>query len=157
MEEAIIDQNNCVTGEPASLAVDVLSHDEYVRGILNPYKKPYFDGNLGLVWRLTYGRVDTAYSSQTTTTAAGYTFVTGQTGRLHQLVTDGTFNIVDYSIVYLRQPRPCIVTYYSGGNQQNPELDEAVVPALVDIGVDLLKEALGQPGQQILPQMQQIE
>jgi hypothetical protein len=157
MEEAVIDQNDCVTSTPAKLEVDVLSHDEYVKGILDPYKRPYFDGHLGLVWRLVYGRTNTAYNSQTNTTTLGYDFMTGQTGKLHQLVTDGTFNIVDYEIVYLRQPRPVIVTYYGGGNMQNPELDEATMPALVDIAVDLLKEALNQPNTQIIPQMQQIE
>jgi hypothetical protein len=73
---------------------------------------------LRLVWRLTYGRTDTAYDSQTTTTTAGYEYLTGQTGKLHQLVTDGTFNVTDYQIVYLRMPRNIIVTYYSGGNMR---------------------------------------
>lgn len=157
MEEVVIDKTDCVTGLPAKVGIDVLSHDEYVKAVLNPYKRPYFNGHLGLVWRLTYGRNNTAYNSQTTTTSSGYTFVDTQTGKLHQLVTDGTFNIVDYKLVYLRQPRPVIVTYYSGGNQQNPEVDESVIPAIIDISVNLLKEALQQPNTQIIPQMQQIE
>jgi hypothetical protein len=54
-------------------------------------------------------------------------------------------------------PRNIIVTYYSGGLMQNCELDDSTHPAIIDIAVDLLKEALTQPNQQIIPQMQQIE
>lgn len=157
LEIVTIDKNDCIDGAPAQLSVNVLSHDEYIRGIINPFRKPYFDGHLGLVWRLTYGRNTTGYDSQTITTTAGYEYITGQTGKLHQLITNGEFNITDYQIVYLRMPRNIIVTYYSGGNMQNCELDDSTHPAIIDIAVDLLKEALTQPNQQIIPQMQQIE
>lgn len=157
LEDVEIDKPSCVTGKDPVMSVDIISHDEYIKGILDPYKRPYFDGYLGLVWRMTYGRNNTAYNSQTNTVAAGYSFMTGQTGKLHQLITDGTFNVTSYNVTYLRQPRNIIVTYYSGGLQQNPELDESTIPAIIDIAVDLLKEALTQPNEQIIPQMQQIE
>lgn len=157
LEYCTIDQDDCVTNTPAVVSVNVLSHDEYIKGIINPYRKPYFDGHLGIVWRLTYGRDNTAYSSQTENSTSGYEFLTGQTGKKHQLVTDGTFNVTDYSLVYLRIPRDIIITYYSGGNQQNCELDESTHRAIEGIAVDLLKESLSQPNQQIIPNMQQIE
>lgn len=158
LEYCTIDENDCVTGAPATeVTVNVLSHDEYIRGILNPYRKPYFDGHLGLIWRLTYGRTTTGYSSQTVTSASGYNYITGQTGKEHQLITDGTFNITEYNLVYLRLPKDIVVTYYSGGNQQNCELDEGPQQAIIEIAVDMLKEALTQPNQQIIPPMQQVE
>lgn len=157
LEDVTIDKPSCIPGKDPIMTVDVVSHDEYTKGIINPYKKPYFNGQLGLVWRMTYGRNNTAYNVQTTTPSFGYEFMTGQTGKLHQLITDGTFNITSYKLTYLRQPKPVIITYYSGGNQQNPEFDESSIPAIEDIAVDLLKESLNQPNTQIIPQMQQIE
>lgn len=159
MERCIIDKDDCEFGTPADLPVFVISHNEYTRSRINPYKKPYFNGTEGLVWRISYTRSNTGYNSQTTTQVNGYTFITGQTGKRHELITDGTFNVVDYDIRYLRLPKPIEVDLINSPptQMQNCELDEHTHRPIVDIAVKMLKESLTQPYQPLQLDSQQIE
>lgn len=159
LERCIIDKNDCETNTPADLPVYVISHNEYTRNRNNPFKKPYFNGTEGLVWRVSYTRTNTGYNSQTTTSISGYSFITGQTGKRHELITDGSFNIVNYNLRYLRLPKPIRVdlTNPTPINMQNCELDEHTHRPIVDIAVKMLKESLTQPHQPLQLDSQQIE
>lgn len=159
LERCIINQNDCVTNAPADLPVYVTSHNEFTRSRTNPFKKPYFNGNEGLVWRISFNRDNSGYNSQTTTSSNGYNFITNQTGKRHELITDGTFNIVDYKLRYLRLPKPIKVDLTNSPvtQMQNCELDESTHRAIVDIAIKMLKESLTQPNQQLQLDSQQIE
>jgi hypothetical protein len=160
MERCIIDKDDCEFGTPADLPVFVISHNEYTRSRNNPFKKPYFNQTEGLVWRIAYNRTNSGYNSQTTTSSNGYTFITGQTGKLHELVTDGNFNVVDYYLRYLRLPKPIkvdLVNFLTPVNMQNCELDDHTHRPIVDIAVKMLKESLTQPSQDLQLDSQQLE
>jgi hypothetical protein len=160
LERCIIDQDDCETGEPADLPVYVISHNEFTRSRNNPFKKPYFNQTEGLVWRLAFTRTNTGYNSQTTTSSNGYSFISGQTGKRHELITDGNFNIVDYDLRYLRLPKPIkvdLANFVTPVNMQNCELDESTHRPIVDIAVKMMKESLTQPSQSLQLDAQQIE
>ena len=77
------DDNNIVA------EVEPVTYDEFTSNIKNPFKKPYKD----LVWRLDYSKVSPN---------------TGK--KRHELVTDGTYNILSYRMRYIRKPKPIIVS-----------------------------------------------
>lgn len=159
LERCIIDKNDCKLNEPADLPVFVITHNEYTRSRSNPFKKPYFNGTEGLVWRISFTRANTGFNSQTTTSLNGYSYITGQTGKRHELITDGTFNIVNYSLRYLTLPKPIKVDLINNPptQMQNCELDEHTHRPIVDIAVKMLKESLTQPHQPLQLDSQQIE
>lgn len=162
LEMCRIDQNNCATGQPDLVPVFVMNHNDYYNQILNPFKKPYYNGKEGLVWRLTVNRTITGYDSQVPISVdpqTGYSTVPRSPKR-HELITAPNFSVVDYYIRYIRFPREIVTVLNSDGTtnlQINCELDESIHKAIVDVAVDMLKEAMSQPNQQILPSMQQIE
>jgi hypothetical protein len=160
MERCIIDKDDCEFNAPADLPVFVISHNEYTRSRNNPFKRPYFNSTEGLVWRIAYNRSNSGYNSQTTTTSNGYEFITGQTGKRHELITDGSFNVVDYNLRYLRLPKPIqvdLVNFVAPVNMQNCELDDHTHRPIVDIAVRMLKESLTQPFQPLQLDSQQLE
>lgn len=134
-----------------------ITHDEYNKGRFNPFKKPYFDGSECIVWRMTYSRDDSGYDDSTTIISNGYNYITSQTPKRHELITDGTFEVIKYKLRYIRIPREIVVDRLTPANQRHCELDESTHQAIVNIAVDMLKESLSQPDQQIIPSMQQIE
>lgn len=157
-----IDQRNCATNEFDLIPVFAMNHNDYFNLISNPFKKPYYNGKEGLVWRMTVNRTNTGYSDQSpfsTDPNTGYPTVPKSPKR-HELITASNFNITNYYIRYLKLPRE-IVTIFNGDGttavQINCELDESIHNAIVDTAVDMLKEAMTQPNSQILPTMQQIE
>jgi hypothetical protein len=159
-ERCIIDKIDCETNEEADIPVFVISHNEFNRSRSNPFKKPYFNGTEGLVWRIAYKRDISGYNSQTVTASNGYEFITGQTGKRHELITDGTFNVTDYNLRYLKIPKPIkvdLTNFVSPVNMQNCELDESTHRPIVDIAVLMIKEALNQPVQKTELGAQQIE
>lgn len=159
-ERCVIDKIDCETDENADLPVFVISHNEFNRSRNNPFKKPYFNGTEGLVWRIAYNRTNTGFNSQTTTSTNGYEFITGQTGKKHELITDGVFNVTDYNLRYLRIPKPIkvdLINFVNPVNMQNSELDESTHRAIVDIAVLMLKDALTEPVQKSQLNSEQIE
>lgn len=163
LESCTIDQNNCVTGQPAVLPVYVISHNDYTRLISNPFKKPYFSGSEGLVWRLTYSRETTGYDDQTVISLnpnTGEYSLTNQTGKRHELITDADFGLTEYFLRYLKIPRGIVSIYNGDGStttQINCELDESTQQAIIDIAVDMMKDSAMQPNQESIPGMKQIE
>ena len=158
LEQVSIDKNNCETNLPARLNVVFTSHNEVVMNSSNPFKKPYFNGSAGTVWRLVYSRQNSGFNSQTKTQQDGYSYITNQSGKRHELVTDGTFNITEYYLRYLKNPRPILVSYNDPSlPQQNCELDASTQQAIIDIAVNILKENYLQPKNPLQPSASQIE
>jgi hypothetical protein len=159
-ERCIIDKKDCVTNDWADLPVFVTTHNNFNRNVTNPFKKPYFNLTEGIVWRIAYNRSNSGYNSQTTTFSNGYEFITGQTSKRHELITDGTFNVTDYNLRYIRLPKPIKIdlnNFINPINMQNCELDESTHRPIVTIAVKMLKEALSQPSQELQLNAQQIE
>lgn len=163
-EEVTIDKIDCQTKDYAVLGIDVVRHDELKRNSINPFKQPYWNGNEGIVWRLEYNRQNNAYASITNTnptynplTTLGYSFLTGQSNKRHELFTNGLFTITDYRLRFIRLPKQIVVDRINPANQRNCELDDSTHQAIIDIAVDMAKEALNQPNEQIIPSMQQTE
>ena len=163
LEDCTIDLNSCVTNNPAELPVYVISHNDYTRLISNPFKRPYFSGSEGLVWRLTYSRNTTGYDDQNLTSFnpnTGEYTLTNQSGKRHELITDSTFNITEYFVRYLKIPRGIVSLYNGDGStttQINCELDESTQQAIIDIAVDMMKDSAVQPNQESILGMKQIE
>lgn len=127
-ERVITNKNSCKGGEKIEAGVRVVPHNNVFRWKNNKYKKPYcFDYGDALVWRLYYSReVDGS--------------VNPATNKRHELVTDGTFNIDEYSITYLRNPPEIVVDRDTPSNQVNCILDKSTHLTIVGIAVDLMME-----------------
>ena len=63
-----------------------VSHDQLNLALDNPFRKPYLKGDSARVFRVRSG------------------------GRKHELITDGSFNITDYKIGYIKKPTPIDLT-----------------------------------------------
>ena len=107
--------------------VNVVSHDEIWQFKYNKYEKPYCK-NYGWarVWRLSYQR---EVSGNNPSAAA--------TPKRHQIVTDGTFNVTDYTLNYLINPPQITVDRNNPSNSRNCILDESTHTVIVDIAKDL--------------------
>ena len=159
-ERCVINLEDCVTKQNADLPVFVISHNDFNRSKTNPFKKPYFNGSEGIVWRISYTRANTGYNSQTTTASNGYEFITNRTGKRHELITDGTFNVTQYNLRYLRVPKPIkvdLANFVAPVNMQNCELDESTHRPIVTVAVKMLKEALSQPSQDLQLSSDKVE
>lgn len=151
-EKAYINKKYCYSNKDAEIGIKVISHNDFEEQRFNPFRKPYFDGYKGVVWRLNYSPIDVGYTSTTYLSPSspdfinGYDFLINSTNKRHELITDDTFEVDRYFIRYLRYPRKIVVDTTNPTNQRNPELDEFVQRgALVSVAVDLLKTYLSQP------------
>ncbi len=141
----------------ARVPIYVISHDEFSRNENNPFRQPYFDGVDGLVWRLVYSREDSGYDDITTTTVDGVEYITSQTPKIHELVTNVDFTVLRYKLRYLRFPRKIVVDNTTPVNQRHCELDNSTHQAIVDIAVKLLKKSLSEPAMENIPGGDNIE
>jgi len=103
-----------------------ISHDEYNLNYYNPYKKPYTDGTEGIVWRLEH-------SKQT---------VNGVERKIHGLITDGTFQVTNYYMRYLKTPNDIVVNLNNPSAQISCELDSLTHQGICDIALKLLAAAV---------------
>ena len=135
-EEAEVNVVDC-TDDSTFLRVPVriVTHNEINRYRNNKYKKPYVANNEGLVWRVEYSRNDEAYESSTEGD-----LTPDQTVKRQELVTDGTFQLRDYFVRYLRIPPPIVVDFDDSTNQRNCVLDEQHHEAVIEIAKKLLEE-----------------
>lgn len=141
----------------ALIPVKVITHNEINYSKNNPYKKPYFNGTNGLVWRLAYKRNVSGYNSNTLTTIDGVSYIQSQTPKLHELFTDGTFNVVGYKLRYLKYPRNIVIDTNTLTNQRHCELDEVTHPVIIDLAVKLAQQALDNPTQDTVLDLPIIE
>lgn len=130
-----------------------ITHDYYNSNFRNPFKKPYLDTTEGLVWRLKHKRLN--YS---TNSSSVYNYK-----QKHELITDGTFNITNYWLRYLRKPIPIIIpdandtTSFRGypmTTAVNCELSEEIHPEIIQ---EAVTKAAGIVKDQAKYQINQIE
>lgn len=96
--------------------VRVVTHDEYEANYDNPFKKP----NDEFAWRLD--------------------IFTPTTKLRHELVTDGSYNITEYHVRYIKKPNQIVVDEQVPANDINCELDSMVHRRIVDEAVKLALE-----------------
>jgi len=89
-ERATIDKKYCHKDNFAQIGVRVISHNEFEEQKFNPFRKPYFDGYAGSIWRLNYSPIDVGYASNTYLSPSspnfidGYDLLVGATQKRHE-------------------------------------------------------------------------
>lgn len=97
-----------------------ITHDFYLDNRYNDYQKPYVDGGYeGVIWRLTHGKKNDK--------------------QIHELITDGTFEVKTYILRYLVKPPNIVVNFAQPTLQVNPILDSFTHEAIADLAVKVLK------------------
>jgi hypothetical protein len=111
---------------PDEVSVKPVTHDEYGANRKNPYKKPYSD----LVWRLGVSRV--TQPTGTTTASVPRT----------ELITDGSYTITTYRLVYLMLPPSIVVDTATPVNQRHSYLNEMLQEKVVTMAVKIASGAV---------------
>jgi len=127
-EQCTVDKNDCRNNQPIVGYVMVIAHNEMQRFNLSKYKKPYCKSyGMARIWRSEFSREISGADPSTPATA-----------KRHELFTDGTFNVVDYHIRYVKNPVSIVVDRNTPTNQINCELDESTHRVIMDIATDLM-------------------
>lgn len=146
-EEVILDQLVCGTEDPIVADVRVIRYNEVSRLARNKYKKPYYKTyGEAMVWRTEYSR---EVSGRLPNAAA--------TNKRHELLTDGTFEIDGYSIVYLKNPLEIVVDRDTPANQRNCELDESTHWVIIEIAADLMMNRVKEQKVQNIESLKDLE
>lgn len=104
--DCTIINNTTIFVEPE---VDDIIHGRLAIVLKDPFNKPYIKGNNGRVLRMRHE------------------------GRKHTLITDGTFNITNYKVGYIRKPIPINLT--TNLTSQVSELSDSKHRELLDLTV----------------------
>lgn len=131
LEIAGTDAPDCRATDESNLyaEVRVVSHDEYTRFKRNVYKRPYANGYDATVFRMYFSPQINSLDPTVESTP-----------KRHELITDGTFNVVDYRMRYLKNPPDIVVDRSNPNNQRNCILDEFTHDVIVDLARDLMLE-----------------
>lgn len=127
-ERSDIDKSLCNSEENASIKVEPISHNNYNKQIENPYRKPYFNGNKGLLWRLQHFKLSDGYEDETIINEKRVT-----------LITDGTYSPLLYKFRYLRIPPKIVVDFDTPTNQRNCVVNTEVQDAIIDLASKFIK------------------
>lgn len=146
-EECTIDKTDCSTGEFTIAYIVQVAHNEFQRYDWSKYKKPFYT-NYGdsRVWRSEFSRFTTGIDPTATATA-----------KRHELITDGTFNVTNYHMRYLKNPENIVVDRDTANNQRNCELDESTHVVIVDIATDLMLQRVKEQKLQIVEPFKELE
>lgn len=124
-----------------------MAHNEITRLKNNKYKKPYYKSyGEAKVWRVNYSRE-----------VSGILPSAPATSKRHELVTDGTFGIRNYTMRYLKNPNNVVVDRDTPTNQRNCELDISTHVTIIDIAVDLTLQRVKEQKMQIADPFKEIE
>lgn len=146
-EQCTIDKNLCGTTTPMKAYVITIAHSEIQRFDWSKYKRPYYSTTGDArVWRSEFSRTVSGINPNTTATA-----------KRHELFTDGTFNIVDYNMRYLKNPEAIVVDRDVPGNQKNCEFDESTHRVIIDMATDLMMQRVKEQKVQIIEPLKDLE
>lgn len=147
-EEVLINKILCTSEDTKIKAeVRVISHDEVSRLADNKYKKPYYKSyGKAMLWRLVFSREVDGFNPSIAATA-----------KRHQLVTDGTFVAVDYSINYLQNPKGIVVDKSIPANQRNCILDDSTHNVVIDIATSLMLERVREQEMKNIESFKEVE
>jgi hypothetical protein len=146
-EECKIDKIECGTTNPIYAYVVATSHNEMQRFNWSKYKKPFYKpyGD-SRVWRSEYGRFNDGVNPATPASA-----------KRHEIFTDGTFNVLEYHMRYLKNPSQIVVDRTTPPNQRNSELDESTHLIIVQMAADEMMERVKEQKLQIIEPLKELE
>ena len=146
-EECTIDKKECDTGAFIIGWVDVIAHNEMQRYNWSKYKRPFYrvDGNCR-VWRSEFSRETSAFNPADT-----------ETKKRHELFTDGTFNVTNYHIRYVKNPKEIKVDRADSTAQRNCELDTSTHTVIVGIATDLMLQRVKEQKVQTIENFRDLE
>lgn len=113
ISEEVTTESTTECNDGIRLMVKPVTHDEYSINVKNPFKKPNIRN---YVWRLDYS------------------------GDKHELVTDGSFNISEYHLRYMKELVPIIIgtdTVDGVAGPQDCELNQIIHKRIVDEAVKI--------------------
>jgi hypothetical protein len=146
-EECKIDKVECGTQNPIYAYIMHISHNEMQRFNWSKYKKPFYKSyGDARVWRSEFSRFSDGVNPAIPVTA-----------KRHELFTDGTFNIVDYQMRYLKNPAEIVVDRSTPANQRNSELDSSTHLVIVQLAADLMMERTKDQKMQIVEPLKELE
>jgi hypothetical protein len=146
-EECTIDKTECATTDPIYAYVLTIAHNEVQRFNWSKYKKPFYKSyGDSRVWRIEYSRQTSGINPAQPATA-----------KRHEILTDGTFNIVAYHMRYLKNPSNINVDRDTPANQQNCELDESTHRVIIDIATDLMMQRVKEQKVQTVEPFKDLE
>lgn len=146
-EECKIDKIECGTESNIYAYVVAVSHNEMQRFNWSKYKKPFYKSyGDARVWRSEFARFSDGVNPAVPATA-----------KRHELFTDGTFNILEYHMRYLKNPKAIVVDRTTSSNQRNSELDESTHLVIVQIAADLMMERVKEQKVQIVEPLKELE
>lgn len=146
-EECTIDKLDCRNNQNIVAYVVQIAHNEMQRFSWSKYKKPFFNtGGDARVWRSEFAREVT-----------GINPAAPATSKRHEIFTDGTFNVTDYHMRYLKNPLDITVDRTTPANQRNSELDYSTHVVIVDIASDLMLQRVKEQKMQIVEPFKELE
>jgi hypothetical protein len=146
-EECKIDKIECGTTNSIYAYVVAIAHNEMQRFNWSKYKKPYFKSyGDARVWRSEFSRLVDGVNPATPITA-----------KRHEIFTDGTFNVVEYHMRYLKNPSQIVVDRATPANQRNSELDESTHLVIVQMAGDIMMERVKEQKLQIIEPLKELE
>lgn len=146
-EECTINKTQCSTTDPIYAYVVTVGHNEIQRFNWSKYKKPFYKSyGDSRVWRVEFSRQVSGINPGAPATA-----------KRHELLTDGTFDIVDYHMRYLKNPSDIIVNRTTPASQQNCELDESTHRVIIDIATDLMMQRVQEQKVQTVEPFKELE
>jgi len=146
-EECTIDKTDCRTGDDIIAYIVQVAHNEFQRYDWSKYKKPFYKSyGDARVWRSEFSRSTT-----------GINPTAPRTAKRHELITDGTFNVTNYHMRYLKNPEDIVVNRTTTNNQRNCELDDSTHVVIVDIATDLMLQRVKEQKLQIVEPFKELE
>ena len=147
-EQCTIDKKECDTDAFIIGWVMVVAHNEMQRYNWSKYKKPFYrvTGDCR-VWRSEFSRKDSGRADN----------VPVKTDKRHELFTDGTFNVTNYHIRYVKNPLEIVVNRTTTTNQKNCELDTSTHVVIVGIATDLMMQRVKEQKVQTIENFRDLE
>jgi hypothetical protein len=146
-EECTIDKTECDTNNSIIGWVMVVAHNEMQRYNWSKYKKPFYRPNGDCrVWRSEFSRKTSAIDPSIPATA-----------KRHELFTDGTFNVTNYHMRYVKNPEDITVNRTTPTSQSNCELDESTHVVIVGIATDLMLQRVKEQKVQTIENFRDLE
>lgn len=146
-EECTIDKPECNSDVNAVAYVIAVAHNEMQRFNWSKYKRPFYKlGGDARVWRSEFSR-----------TVSGIDPALPATAKRHEIFTDGTFNVLNYHMRYVKNPADIVVDRTTPANQRNSELDYSTHVVIIDIATDLMMQRVKEQNQRMVEPFKELE
>jgi len=143
-EYARINKKDCLNNEESAVVkIKPISEDYYLENRNNSFRKPYYDGANGLIWRLDYSPSIFDFPIGPQPVNPPNATQAPSPGRV-ELITDGKFNVLEYHVRYLKRPVEIKVDRNFAPNQVVSDIrhpyHEAIVLKAAEIALENIKD-----------------